>query len=91
VVVKLGAEGAVQVDPDGTVIRAPAPHTDVVDTTGAGDTLVAAYLDGRLRGLPGEHCLHRAVLAAALSTTAVGGTAGQPTADRLDERTSLDD
>lgn len=83
VVVKLGAEGAAQVAPDGAVLRAPGMTADVVDTTGAGDTLVAAYLDGRLRGLPDEQCLRRGVLAGALSTAAVGGTSGQPTADQL--------
>jgi ribokinase len=85
VVVKLGAEGAAQVGPEGSVLRAPAPATEAADTTGAGDTLVAGYLDGRLRGLADEQCLRRGVLAAALSTTAPGGTAGQPTADRLAE------
>jgi ribokinase len=85
VVVKLGAEGAAQVGPDGTVLRAPVPPTEVVDTTGAGDTLVAGYLDGRLRGLSDEQCLRRGVLAAALSITASGGTGSQPTADRLAE------
>jgi ribokinase len=85
VVVKLGAEGAAQVGPDGSVLRASAPATEVADTTGAGDTLVAGYLDGRLRGLSDGECLRRGVLAAALSTTASGGTAGQPTADRLAE------
>lgn len=85
VVVKLGAEGAAQVGPDGSVLRATAPATEVTDTTGAGDTLVAGYLDGRLRGLSGERCLRRGVLAAAMSTTAAGGTAGQPNAERLAE------
>jgi ribokinase len=85
VVVKLGAEGALQVSADGTILRAEAPATEVVDATGAGDTLVAAYLDGRLRGLPDDQTLHRAVRAASLSTTAVGGTAGHPTAEQLAE------
>jgi ribokinase len=83
VVVKLGAEGAAHVAPDGAVLRAPGLTTDVVDTTGAGDTLVAAYLDGRLRGLSDEQCLRRGVLAGSLSTAAVGGTSGQPTSDEL--------
>lgn len=83
VVVKLGAEGAAQVSSDGVVLRAPGPTTEVVDTTGAGDTLVAAYLDGRLRGLSDEQCLRRGVLAGALSTAATGGTSGQPTSDEL--------
>ncbi len=84
VVVKLGAEGAVQADPDGTVRRASAPSTEVLDTTGAGDTFVAAYLDEHLRGGSAERCLSWAVAAGAISTTAVGGTAGQPSRDQLE-------
>jgi ribokinase len=84
VVVKLGADGAVQVDPDGTVRRASAPVTEVVDTTGAGDTFVAAYLDEHLRDGSAERCLSWAVAAGAVSTTAVGGTAGQPSRDQLE-------
>lgn len=85
VVVKLGRDGAVEVTPDGEIIRDTGMPVVPVDTTGAGDTFVAAYLDGRLRGLPSTQCLRRACRAGALSTAAVGGTAGQPDAAQLDQ------
>jgi sugar/nucleoside kinase (ribokinase family) len=54
-----------------------------VDTTGAGDTFDAAYVDSFLRDLDPEDCLRRACAAGALSTSAVGGTSAQPTLDQL--------
>ncbi|NUR05680.1 MAG: ribokinase, partial [Nocardioidaceae bacterium] len=62
------------------------PGTPVVpvDTTGAGDTFVAAYLDSRRRGLDPRATLRRACRAGALATSAPGGTAAQPTAAVLD-------
>jgi ribokinase len=89
VVVKDGAAGAYRVDPDGTVLREPGVPVEPVDTTGAGDTFDAAYLDSLLDGRAAEACLRRAARAGAMSTSAVGGTAGQPTHDQLDtdERT----
>jgi len=84
VVVKLGAEGAVAVEPDGTIITAPGIAAQVVDTTGAGDTFDAAFLDSWLDGADLASCLSRAVLAGARAVGAAGGTAGQPTASELD-------
>ena len=83
VVVKNGAAGALLVDPVGSVLCEPGTPLTAVDTTGAGDTFVAAYLDSVIRGLERRECLRRAALAGALSTQAVGGTAGQPTLEQL--------
>ena len=83
VVVKDGADGALRVDPSGQVLREKGQPVDPVDTTGAGDTFDAAYIDSLLRGLDPQECLRRACLAGALSTSAAGGTAGQPTLDQL--------
>jgi ribokinase len=83
VIVKDGRQGALQVQSDGSILREEGTPLDAVDTTGAGDTFDAAYLDSLLRGLPPSECLRRAVLAGALSTAAIGGTAGQPTLDQL--------
>jgi sugar/nucleoside kinase (ribokinase family) len=83
VVVKDGPCGALRVDPLGDVLREPGTRVDPVDTTGAGDTFDAAYLDSMLRGLDPPECLRRACLAGALCTSGVGGTAAQPTLDQL--------
>ncbi|MGI8880948.1 MAG: carbohydrate kinase family protein [Jatrophihabitans sp.] len=90
VVLKDGAAGAISVQPDGTVLRQRAPTLDPVDTTGAGDTFDAAFLDSRLRDLSLIDCLRRAVRAGALATQGVGGTAGQPTlAQLIDDQGTL--
>jgi ribokinase len=43
-VVKLGADGAVAVGPDGAPRRAVAVPTDLVDTAGAGDAFAAGFI-----------------------------------------------
>ena len=83
VVVKDGDAGALACSPDGTLTSVDALPREPVDTTGAGDTFDAAFLDGWLDGLPLPHCLDRAVRAGAAAVGAVGGTAGQPTAREL--------
>jgi len=83
VVITDGRNGALQVSPDGSQFRDEGKPVEAIDTTGAGDTFSAAYLDSLLRGLSAAECLRRAVLAGALSTSAIGGTAGQPTLDQL--------
>jgi ribokinase len=83
VVIKDGRNGALQVNPDGSVGRDAGQPVPALDSTGAGDTFDAAYLDSLLRGLSAAECLRRAALAGALSTAAIGGTAGQPTLDQL--------
>ena len=83
VVVKDGADGALRADPAGAVLREPGTAVVPVDGTGAGDSFDAAYLDAFLDGLAPDECLRRACLAGAISTSALGGTAGQPTRDQL--------
>jgi sugar/nucleoside kinase (ribokinase family) len=78
VVVKDGPAGALACNPDGTVTTAEAVPREPVDTTGAGDTFDAAFLDGWLADLALADCLDRAVLAGTAAVGAVGGTAGQP-------------
>ena len=58
------------VDPSGHVLREAGTPVDAVDTTGAGDTFDAAYLDSFLRGLDPQECLRRACVAGAISTSA---------------------
>jgi ribokinase len=90
VVVKDGADGARAVAGDGGVVISPGLPAEVIDSTGAGDSFNAAFLDAWLRALPLDECLRRGVLAGAYCVGAVGGTAAQPTQDQLlnDRRTS---
>lgn len=87
VALKNGAEGGILWDglPGGTEVRAPT--TDVVDTTGAGDSFDAGFISAMLDGLTGAECLERAVRCGSLSTRSFGGTAAQATrADLLPRR-----
>jgi ribokinase len=78
VVVKDGGRGAFAVTPEGGHVAVPGVVCEVVDTTGAGDTFNAAFLDAWLDGRTVEAALRRAVRAGACSVGAAGGTAGQP-------------
>ena len=76
VALKDGAEGGVLWDGP-TVTRVAPPATEVVDTTGAGDSFDAGFISGMIEKLSGAKCLERAVRCGSLSTRAVGGTAAQ--------------
>ena len=78
-VIKLGEHGATTFDGD-RVLTAAAPATEVVDTTGAGDSFDAGFLHAWLRDLPLSECLRWGNTCGALSTRGIGGTAAQPTA-----------
>lgn len=83
VVVKDGPDGALAATPDGAITAVRAQAREPVDTTGAGDTFNAAFLDGWLDDRPLRHCLDRAVRAGTAAVCAVGGTAGQPSTQDL--------
>jgi sugar/nucleoside kinase (ribokinase family) len=78
VVAKLGADGAMTVDDEGRLLRAPAPAVEVVDTTGAGDSFDAGFLHSWLSGESPMDSLRLGVACGALSTRGLGGTARQP-------------
>lgn len=81
VVVKLGAEGALALDPAGAVHRAAAPAVAVLDTIGAGDVFDAAFLAALARRHGPATALTQAVGAAAtaISTRPRRYTAESPT------------
>jgi sugar/nucleoside kinase (ribokinase family) len=89
VVVKDGAHGAFCVSPETGLLEVAAEAVAAVDTTGAGDSFDAAFLDAWLRGASLLDCLTRAGRAGAWAVTAVGGTAGQPTRAQLDQPLNL--
>ena len=82
VLVTLGADGALLLRGDG-VERLPAPHVDVVDTTGAGDTVNGALAAELAAGRPLRDAVRFALTAAALSTRAPGARAGMPRRDEV--------
>ncbi len=85
VIFTLGAEGCVGLSRDGGEIRLPAfPVEQVADTTGCGDTFHGAYVVGMERGLSPLECARWASASSAIKCTAIGGRAGQPTAQHVE-------
>ncbi|RGC69204.1 Ribokinase [Micromonospora sp. MW-13] len=80
VVVTLGAQGALVVEPDGQATHVPALPVQAMDTTGAGDCFCGA-LATALVARPGETVIEAArwaVVAAALSTRGRGAQGALP-------------
>jgi sugar/nucleoside kinase (ribokinase family) len=81
VAVKFGQGGGIAISGD-EAVRSESVPSDVVDTTGAGDSFDAGFLAGRLEGWSLDRCLSLAVACGSLSTRAVGGTDAQPTLEQ---------
>ena len=75
VVVSLGPDGCLVVDPDGHD-HVPGRQLEVVDTTGCGDALTAGYLRGLQLGRDPVAAAELGVLAASLVAGGVGSDAG---------------
>jgi sugar/nucleoside kinase (ribokinase family) len=80
-VAKLGREGAAALD-GGRFVRVPAFQVEPLDTTGAGDSFDAGFLQAWLDGESLEAALRFGSACGALSTLGLGGTARQ--ADRAE-------
>jgi len=78
VVVTQGANGASVFRAGQDIVALPAPRVDVVDTTGAGDTLTGYLAAGLDAGRPFLEALERAILAASLMTTKKGTASAIP-------------
>ena len=78
--VTIGADGAL-LSPATRSSVLPAPAVDVVDTTGAGDTVNGALAAELAAGRPLREALRFAMAAAALSTRAAGAREGMPRRD----------
>ena len=83
VVVMLAADRAMAVSGGDVTTAAAEPVGRLVDTTGAGDLLVAAYIWADLRGADPADCLHWAVLYASMAVTTPTGIGGAVTESRL--------
>jgi 2-dehydro-3-deoxygluconokinase len=88
-VVSCGADGAVMLDPDGSITRADALPTRVLDATGAGDAFCATVLAGIARGWPANMLLRRACVAGSIVCGVIGDNGGSPTLEEL-ERAATD-
>lgn len=84
VVLKLGAKGAIS-RLDEQTFHSPAMKVNALDTTGAGDCFNAGFLYSYLRGESLKTCLQSGNICGGLSTTAVGGMPGAPTADQVEK------
>ena len=85
--VTLGAEGALGFD-GRDVIRVRGIEVEAADTTGAGDVFHAGFLFALLAGKPFPAMLAFGNAAAALSCRKVGGRAGIPPFDEIEETLS---
>ncbi len=83
-IVKRGAAGVIVASRDGT-IAAPGFRINPVDTTGAGDSFNAGFVFQFLKGAPISRCVMWGNACGAMSTQALGGTAGFPTPAEVDK------
>jgi len=81
-VIKRGRRGAMAVQ-DGATADHPGFKVTAVDTTGAGDSFDAGFVSAYLRPTSLAECLRIGNACGALSSTRIGGTAGQPTEPEL--------
>jgi ribokinase len=83
VIIKMGAAGSFVSGEDCGDFEAPPFNVVPVDATGAGDVFNAALVWGLMKGMELRKAALLANAAGALKVTAVGGTAGAPTAAEL--------
>jgi ribokinase len=89
VVVTLGADGAVMIDPRGQGWRVSGRQVAAVDTTGAGDTFVGAFCAGLAAGRDENSALELANHAAALACTGAGAQSAMPRLADVIERNAI--
>ena len=83
-VVKRGARGATAIQNE-ELFKDSGFKISAIDTTGAGDSFDAGFMSAYLRKAPLAECLRTGNACGALSAMSVGGTAGQPTPQELQE------
>lgn len=85
VVATLGAEGSALLIPGGEVEQIPCYlNTNVIDTTGAGDTFNGVFVAQLAAGEALITAVNTAVIAASLSVSAAGAREGMPDTDAID-------
>jgi 2-dehydro-3-deoxygluconokinase len=83
-VIKLGAAGALAMEPSRSALMRPALATPVVDTIGAGDGFTAGFIAARLEGETLERALEMANACGASAVSVVGDLTGLPERHELD-------
>lgn len=78
-----GAKGVSMCLAEGTVLLVPARRAEVVDTTGAGDTLNGAFTVQIAKGESVKDALRFGNIAASLSTEKFGAQGGMPTFEEV--------
>ena len=83
-ILKMGSNGCFAADYQGHTVTMEA-YTDmpVIDSTGAGDSFVAAYLCGVMKGLSVKECCLLGNVNGALNIGAVGATQGSGTLETI--------
>jgi ribokinase len=82
VIMTLGKDGVLAVEPSGRLHKAAAHRVDALDTTAAGDTFTGFYLAALSRGETVDDALRQASAASAIGVTRRGAS---PSIPRLDE------
>lgn len=84
-VVKCGGKGSKLLDENGEIIYSiPATHHRPVDTTGAGDTFMAAFVAARIYGKDMQESMKYASAAAGISVTKKGAR-NMPSSEMIEE------
>ncbi len=83
VVLTAGAAGAIWAQPGRDPLHAPAPATQVVDSTGAGDAFIGAFAAALAEGLADAAALQRGVVAGALACRIAGAVPSLPRRDAI--------
>lgn len=84
VVLTLGREGSIGLQNNQVVKASPYP-VEIVDTTGAGDVYRGAFVCSWLQGWPLDKTMRFATVAAGLKCRHLGGRAGMPTREEVEE------
>jgi len=85
VIVTAGDKEVVAYQDGEVVATAQPPRVDALDTVGAGDTFVGAFVVAYASGASVSDSLHRACAASALSTLKLGAQSGMPTEIEVNE------
>ena len=84
VIVTAGANEVIAYQDGEIVAKCTPPKVAAIDTVGAGDTFVGAFIVAFASGADVSTSLHRACAASALSTLKLGAQSGMPTASQVE-------